>query len=384
MRKLFKLAIASLTLLSAQANYELLASSGEYNYNLPQQTFWISTSLRMMNTGEVCFSMGGAAGGISGYAFLCGDNGDNMKRYLVPQNEAVSDFYLFDDGNTGDKHIVFAPNNGSEHLGIYTFNLRTGKRLEHENFEGQFTGLSGVAMNEEDVLVYRQSFGGKRARIVMRNLDGENDLFSSFSKDIGYVFTPQTSGNYVLTKIRMGRGIAENQPDRLYLYNMKKGAKQIVMQDKDGQPSSKITKIMNTYTVNHNGDVAVWTETENGTQLYASNKGILKSVLTIGDEITKYDAFSPSMNNLGDILIRGYDKKNNAAIFAYVDGQWSKVIGEGDVIEMNGVSYEVADATTSPFVHAPRINDNRVVAFIVYVVNKKTNKLTTMVLKKKL
>lgn len=371
-------------MMSASADYSLLASSGELNLNLPEQTFWISSSLRMTNIGTTCFSIGGASGGISGYSFLCGNNSKDMKQFNVAQNEAVSDFYLFDDGNTGDEHIVFAPNNGAEHLGIYTFNLRTGKRLEHENFEGQFTGVSGVAMNEDDVLVYRQSFGGQRARIIMRNLDGESDIFTSFSKDVGYVFTPKTAGNYVLAKIRMGKGVAETQPDRLYLYNMKKGVKQIVMQDKDGQPSSKIKRIMNTYSVNHHGDIAVWAETEKGTELYASNKGVLKSVLTLGDKISKYDAFSPSMNNIGDVLIRGYDEKGNAAIFAYVDEKWSKVIAEGDAVEMLGVNYEVADATTSPFVHAPRINDNREVAFIVYVVNPKTNKLSTMVLKKKL
>lgn len=383
MKNLIKLAITAFGLLSAQANYELLASSGELTYNLPEQTFWISTSIRLENSGKVCFSLSGASGGISKYGILCGNQGDNVRLFAANGDEAISEFYLFNDEKTGQDHVIFAPNNGYEHTGIYTINLETNERVEHENFEGMFTGVSGVAMNSANTLVYRHSFGTSKSKVIIKTVDEQKDIFTSFNKEVGYIFTPKTKGDFVLTKIRMGK-TAESQPDRLYLYNLKKGTQAIVMQDRDAQPSSKIKSIQNQYTVNAKGEIAVWTETTTGVKLFASKEGVLKPVLTLGEEIVKFDGFSPSMNIHGDLLIRGYDKKKNAALFAYIDGQWSKVLGEGDALEMNGVSYEVADATTSPFVHAPRINDNREIAFIVYVVNKKTNKLSTMVLKKKL
>ncbi len=382
MKNLFKIALAAFGMFSAQANYQLLASSGELNLNLPDQTFWISTSLRLENSGKVCFSLSGADNGISKYGILCGDNSDNVKLFAGNGDEAISEFYLFNDAASGQDHVVFAPNNGYEHTGIYTINLETGKRLEHENFEGMFTGVSGVAMNSENTLIYRHSFGTSKAKVVIKTLDEQKDVFTSFTNDMGYIFSPVTAGNYVLTKVRMGKSTAESQPDRLYLYNIKKGSRQIVMQDRDGQPSSKIKAIQNQYTVNKKGDIAVWAQTNEGVKLFASTNGIIKPILSLGEMISKFDGFAPAMNSNGDIVIRGYDKAGVAAIFKYVNGQWSKLIGEGDALSINGVDYEVVDATTSPFVHAPRINDNGTIAFIVYVINPKTKKLSTMVLKK--
>ncbi len=383
MKNLLKVALVSLGLVSAQANYELLASSGELTYNLPEQTFWISTSLRLSNKGKVCFSFSGASGGISKYGILCGNDGSDLKFYGANKDNALSGFNLFNDEITGDDHVVYAPNNGFEHIGIYKINLETSEKTQIEDFEGMFTGVSGVGMNAEGTLVYRHSFGTNKAKVVIKHEGEDKDILSSFNKEMGYIFSPASKGNYVLTKVRMGKGVAESQPDRLYLYNIKRGTRTIVMQDRDGQPSSKIQSILNQYAVNINGDIAVWTQTEQGRTLYASKNGVLKPILVIGDMITKFDAFAPSINANGDVLIRGYNKKGDAAIFKYVDGTWSQVIAEGDKIEALGKNYEVVDATTSPFVHAPRINDNGTIAFIVYVLNKETNKLSTLVLKTK-
>lgn len=383
MKNLIKLAIVAFGLLNAQANYELLASSGELTYNLPEQTFWISTSIRIDNSGKVCFSLSGASGGISKYGILCGKQGDNVRLFAANGDEAISEFYLFNDDKTGQDHVIFAPNNGYEHTGIYTINLETNERVEHENFEGMFTGVSGVSMNSANTLVYRHSFGTSKSKVIIKTKDEQKDIYTSFNKKVGYLFTPHTKGNFIVTKVRMGT-TAESQPDRLYLYNVKKGTQAIIMQDRDAQPSSRVTSIRNQYSVNAKGEVAVWAKTTTGMKLFTSKEGSFKPILTLGKQVTRFDGFSPSMNIHGDLIIRGYDKKNDAAIFAYIDGQWSKVIGEGDPLELNGTTYEVADATISPFVHAPRINDNREIAFIVYVVNKKTNKLSTMVLKKKL
>lgn len=367
----------------------LIAATGNAGFLLPPQSYLTNISPIINDLGDISFNVVAPGDNDIVTAIFFKDNTEAQAQFktLLPPGLFASELNLNDR-----KEIMLGSHDGSSTRGIYSVDSKTGELKLVIDPASQTYALSNVSLNDEGVYSYRRiddkgEFSGIK-RLLMSNTSGSIEVAKDNDGKVSYLFSHELKGDYLIYKLRYGPpfDFSDDKPDMLWIYNYKKEIYTPIAADRDSNPSSKIIALTNQYTISKNGNYAFWAVLDTKkTVLYAKVNDTLEKVLVLGDSelIEKYDMFSPSMNNDGNILIRGMDKLGKNSLFVYhaKSKKWFKVIHEGAEIVNQSRKYNLSNSRGITFIGRPMINNNNEIVFNSLIKDQKTGELIEGIVK---
>ncbi len=345
---------------------KLIVATGNNGYMLPAVSFLTNISPSINSNGDIAFSVmaAGDAGVDSAIFFKKSDMDKAEFQTVLAGGIFASDVSL---SNTGI--LAFGTHDGGSSQGSFSFNTRTKIKTDILELKRETFAMSGVAVNENSQYILRliEDRGERANHKRLLVIDGKNtqEIFSDHQDGVSYLFSHHVAGDNIVFKARYGEPgeLAESQPDKLWLYSISKKRFTPIALDRDAMPSSQIISIENQYNVSRNGSIAFFAKTDSGIVLYLSSENGVKPVLTEGVDIKNFDRFSPSVNNSGNILLRGEDFDGKKALFLFNGASWSSVFREGNTVEQDGRVYELSNSRGITFIGRPNLSDNGEIVF---------------------
>lgn len=155
-----------------------------------------------------------------------------------------------------------------------------------------------------------------------------NQVSTLYTENISHIFPPVSSvdGNFLI-KIRRN-DLNEGSPDELLLWN--DGFRKI-LEDRDTDSSSAFKAFRHQYAIDGE-TVAVIVTDDKSEALLLINGDKKVEVARAGIDLVSFDYFSPKLRN-GILVFRGLDLKNQKSIWVYQNGNLSKLLTQGDVVQ---------------------------------------------------
>lgn len=368
----FALVLSSMPLMADAHDLELIASTGSTGQNLPTLSYLTNISPQISNNGDIAFFVmtvldGTYYHGI--YTQLAGEKEGKISR-LMPREHYITTLSLNDHNE-----ILLGTHDGGSSLGLYKYDYRQNIFERATSWDSSIFAMSSASINNNGDMLYRmikdtKSFGARE--IILDDGKVKQSLLKEGHGNISYIFSPKLKGQYGVVKVRYGKigQVGEEQPDKLWLINIKTKRFTPIALDKDAMPSSKLTRIGNFYNISENGRYVFWASTVQGRVLYRlGDNGIVKPILREGVDFKKVDLFHPSVNNRGEVVIRGTNNQGVQVISVYRDGEWKDVAKEGDEVSLFAGSYRIEKRRGLTYVGQPSINNKSQVVFNANILN---------------
>lgn len=370
----FKLAIVSLPLLAFSLTPKLIAATGNAGHLLPPVSFLTNISPVINNNGDIAFHViaAGDSDIVTAIFYKSFLQEDASFQTLLPEGFFATDFSLTDKAM-----ISMGTHDGGSSRGLFLYDTQVRElstfRAATKNVFAQSSFGYSDTQNYAYRLIEDKGEKANQRRLVIGSLNPwttfEKELLEDSDGVISYLFTHELKENFMIFKLRYGvkSDYAENRPDKLWLFDFKKGSMQTIAADSDATGgSSKIKSISNHYSVSSLGKYAYWaTNIENEFVLYISGELGSEAILKTGGFVARMDAFSPAINNNADILIRGADKDGVNSLFFYSrqSKRWSIVAAEKMKIYHNDRTYELSNSRGITFIGKPNMNDRGEIVF---------------------
>lgn len=354
---------------------KIIAATGVNGHLLPAESFLTNISPVINGKGDIAFNVVAAGNQDIVTALFHKKKEENQASFqtLLPEGLFASDLTLNDFGimSTGT-------HDGGSSRGLFTFDTHTKNLQIFKEAQKSVYAMSSFHLTNAGNFAYRLiEDSGERAfqkRLVIGAEGYARELLFDNDGKISYLFSHELKENFLIFKLRYGAvgDFSEEKPDRLWLYDYKKEAMQIIAADMDATGgSSKIRAISNQYTVASNGKYAFWATTKDSEfVLYLStDKGpeiVLKPKM---HGIESVDPFSPTLNIHGDVLIRGKDENGANSLFLYLSEtkEWKKLLTEKAQFILNEKSYELISSRGITFIGRPSLSDNKDIVFNAFV-----------------
>lgn len=353
---------------------KLIAATGTNGFKLPPVSFLTNISPVINNQGDIAFNVvaSGSQDIVSAIFYKSVLEAEVQFQTLLPEGIFASDLSLTDNAI-----ISMGTHDGGSTRGLYQFDVPKKELSIFKEASSQTYALSSFGYAENGNYAYRH-IDDKGTRANQRRLViGSQNLWNIFESElivdnddkVSYLFSHELKEDYLIFKLRYGiKGdFAENRPDKLWLYSFKKHAMQIIAADADATGgSSKLKSISNQYSVSSKGQYAFWATNSNSEfVLYSRGELGSEAVLKTGGFVSAVDAFSPGINNKGDILIRGKNKEGINSLFFYsgVNKRWDLVASEKLKIYHGEKTYELTNSRGITFIGKPNLNDAADIVF---------------------
>lgn len=355
----------------------LIAATGATGHNLPEVSYLTNVTPKINDQGDIAFPVLAAKYDELAQLIFVKDHDAKQVRlsWVMPQYEFTSDVSFAQNG-----HMMISAHDTGKTVALYDLNYVTNQAEKPFAWDDEIFALSHPYLSASGMLSFRMILEGGPRTIIQMNMNEtvltKTPLFTEAQDGISYVFSPRQAGDYLLIKIRYGKqgDFSEQRPDKLWLVNTKTGRRTLVAQDRDAMPSSTIKSIENMYEVSANGSVAFWTQTDKGRTLFHYFNGQLKRVLTEGVEMSRIDWFSPGINDLGSIVLRGVNNAGKQVIAAY-DQQthaWRDLVVEGDSVELATGHFIIEKRRALTFIGGVDINNRNEVVFNANTLNRES------------
>ncbi|EQC44864.1 hypothetical protein [Bacteriovorax sp. Seq25_V] len=345
---------------------KLIVATGTNGHMLPAVSFLTNVSPAINSNGDIAFNvMAAGDAGVDSAIFFMKAGADQAEfQTVLTGGVFASDVSLSNNGL-----LAFGTHDGGSSQGSFGFNTATKEKTEIMELKRETFAMSGVSVNENGQYILRLiEDRGERAnqkRLIVIDGQETREIIADKQDGVSYLFSHHVAGDNILFKVRYGEpgALGEGQPDKLWNYSISKGRFTPVALDRDAMPSSKIISIENQYGISRNGTIAFFAKTDAGVVLYLSNNDGMKVVLTEGKEIKNFDRFSPSVNDKGQVLLRGEDFDGKKTLFFFDGNSWSSIYKQGEIVSLDQKKYELSNSRGITFIGRPGLSENGEIVF---------------------
>lgn len=361
---------------------ELVARSGEYSsYGLSAPSILYNSDPAIDETGRVSFS----------YLGLDQSEGTFHRRFWVkPKGEKGGDLYQAKGQNMlsrpelnsrGD--ILFSEFNETKTRKVFIYRPSTDDFFEALNPKDypETLGLSGLSFINTDDLVWR-GLNIMGMRRLHSNTQSWENLLKEGQEQTSYIFVPQSKGQYLASKRRLGkeRQWGERRPDQIVRWKFPERTFEVIAQDVDAKSTSQFATFHNNLGLNSHGDVvfvagmadekkgkAVVLKTQSQTFIIARESG---------DEISEIETFKPVINDQRVVVFRAKNSFGKRSLYAWAPKQGLKrIVGESDIVPSDVQTARILDSDWGPgLAGSPWINNRNQFVFQAVLESKRGEK----------
>ncbi len=322
----------------------IVAANSKHNINLPMRVFYTDISPKINNHGDIVFQFIGLENSYAEYGIFLQKYNESRGRILevLPKNEVISDLSFNDNGS-----LLYSVHDNSRTLRVVKRNINDDTNQTVFNLDDQLTTLQLSSLNEVGSFMYRDFTDNKR---TLSLYDGsqvsswlkESDFINK--RQVNYIHSPELKGEYAIYKLRYGKigSYSKSDGQELYIRNIQTGRVKLIASSRNRNPSSKLANISNHFMVNSHKEYVYLAKIDNKRVIKSNVHGIVQTLTTEGDFFKKIDSFSPTLNDNGDILVRGqFFDGYGLGLYKKDLKKWKRIKLSGRVIKLKNKIYTI-------------------------------------------
>ncbi len=341
----------------------IIAANSHNSINLPAYSYFTDSTPIIDNERNIAFNFFAVDGGNVVQGILLDTKSKRGHARVI-----LSDNQIINHLNFSSNGLMFSTHDGAEFVGIYK-----------TSFNGALNDYSKLLLPEDNYLYVNFASSSLSKKLVLRlNNYKKRSLgvlslsdIRTFSIEgvnrINYVFNPKMSGDYALYKLRYGRlGEYTNEDlEELRVFNLEKGTHKVILNNQ-----AAFSRLENLYNINKNGSFVAFAKRGSDKVIVSDVSGQKEVILNIENHkfIKSVDLFSPAINNVGEVLVRGVNRSGKKCLFLYSLTKWHEVICEDFAITQQNTVYQLSKSSGGQlFKGGVSLNDHREIVFNTYL-----------------
>jgi hypothetical protein len=211
--------------------------------------------------------------------------------------------------------------------------------------------LQGLSLSQGKLLARFQDQNGES----QQSLWTQGTWSASSQRDVSFYFQPQASSQVVLQKVRRGSGeLDESRPDEIVISLDGGESFEVVLQDRDADPSSAYLSFWNFSVVNQERWVVI-ARTQQGEVAVTGLGRKVTQVIMLSKDFESLDFWPPAIDLQGQVYVRA--KRQGVHGLWRVGSAVELILCSGDAFQGDQDTQRVRSET--PFYNAPMIDQNR-------------------------
>lgn len=361
-------------------------------YNLPPLSFLSNTNPVINNNGDVSFRVM-ALEGQNDQAIWVKSSEEDFGEivYVAPEQRFITDPSINDSGK-----IVFNLHDEGVTEGLFVLDskaMQVDQVLSPDDLPIKYYTYPQIknnghiffrATNDENDRSFYEFARGKLNQIISEGIDGQAIKSS-------YLFKPAVNdAGYIAFKSRLGEKGQwdESAPDQILILAPGNESKNVVSKlitiakDQDSDSKSPYLRFGNSVSISKQGAVAFMAFLSDMKKtIVVSKDNVLTTIATEGsDDILEIELFTPTINNLGNVVFRAIDSSGKRGIFVANGKEVKKIISEGDEVLTDLGSGRILSNPNYPgFGGDVDMNDEGEIVFNCVVVDEENKELGSAV-----
>ena len=345
------------------SDVRIIAANSHNSINLPAYSYFTDSTPVIDNDRNIAFNFFAVDGGNIVQGILLDTKSKSAHARVI-----LSDNQIINHLNFTSNQLMFSTHNGAEFVGLYK-----------SSFDGALNDYSKLLLPEDNYLYVNFASTSFSQNLVLRlnnykyrslgilSPSGINTFSIEGEGRINYVFNPKVSGDFALYKLRYGRQgeYSNDDLEELRVFNLEKGTHKAILNNK-----AKFSRLENLYNINNNGSFVAFAKRGSDKVIVSNINGKNKVILNIEKHefIKSVDLFSPAINNVGDVLVRGISRSGRHCLFLYSSSRWHEAICEGFVITQENTVYQLSKSSGGQlFKGSVGLNDHKEIVFNTYL-----------------
>ncbi len=211
--------------------------------------------------------------------------------------------------------------------------------------------LQGLSVSQGKVLARFQDHDG----LSQQSLWLQSSWMPSSQREVSFYFQPQASQSLVLQKIRRGKGeLDESRPDEIVISLDGGESFEVILQDRDADPSSAYLSFWNFSVVHFDRWVIIARTLQGEVAITGRGKKIIQTI-SLSSEFESLDFWPSAIDQHGQVYLRG--KRQGLHGLWRVGASVDLILRSGDTFQGDQDLQRVRNET--PFYTAPMIDRNR-------------------------
>ena len=211
--------------------------------------------------------------------------------------------------------------------------------------------LQGLSVSQGKLLVRFQDHDG----LSQQSLRIHSSWTPSSQREVSFYFQPQASESVVLQKIRRGQGeLDESRPDEIVISSDGGESFEVILQDRDADPTSAYLSFWNFSVVNQERWVVIASTQQGEVAVTGIGNKIVKTI-PLSSEFESLDFWPSAIDQQGLVYLRG--KRQGVHGLWRVGSSVNLLLRSGDTFQGDQDTQRIRSET--PFYNAPMIDQNR-------------------------
>lgn len=210
--------------------------------------------------------------------------------------------------------------------------------------------LQGLSVSQGKLLVRFQDHDG----LSQQSLWMQSSWIPSSQREVSFYFQPQASESVLLQKVRRGSGeLDESRPDEIVISFDGGESFEVVLQDRDADPSSPYISFWNFSVVNQERWVVI-ARTQQGEVAVTGLGNKIVKTFPLSSEFESLDFWPSAIDQQGLVYLRG--KRQGVHGLWRVGSSVELILRSGDTFQGDQDTQRLREET--PFYNAPMIDQN--------------------------
>jgi hypothetical protein len=211
--------------------------------------------------------------------------------------------------------------------------------------------LQGLSLSQGKLLARFQIHSGES----QQSLWAQGIWSASSQRNVSFYFQPQASSQVVLQKVRRGSGeLNESRPDEIVISMDGGESFEVVLQDRDADPSSAYLSFWNFSVVNGERWVVIARTAQGDVAVTGLGRKITQVIL-LSKDFESLDFWPPAIDLQGQVYLRA--KRQGVHGLWRVGSSVDLLLSSGDTFQGDQDIQRLREET--PFYNAPMIDQNR-------------------------